>query len=345
MPDPKVDIKACKAVIFGLEGPELTRKEAAFFACSNPFGFILFARNVDNPAQMRKLTAELRAAVGRQDVPILIDQEGGRVQRLRPPHWREAPAQAAFGSLYEHAPEQAIEALALNARLMAAELHDIGVNVNCTPCLDLKLPATSSVIGDRAFSADPALVARLGRVVADTLLEQGIMPVIKHLPGHGRALVDSHFELPVIRQGVDELAVSDFAPFADLADVPWGMTAHIVFSDLDAAHPVTQSRYMIDEVIRGRLNFAGLLLSDDINMQALSGDVEERASRSLAAGCDVALHCSGELEEMIAVDGSIERLSEEAILRIERGQVRLGPVNRSMDIEEMKHRLDQLMQN
>lgn len=343
MPDPDLNFTSCKAAIFGCSGPVLTDEEAAFFANSNPFGFILFGRNVENPDQMRNLTRDLRAAAGRTDVPILVDQEGGRVQRLRPPYWRDAPAQAHLGALYDQAPQRALEAVALNARLMAVDLHDIGINVNCTPCIDLQLPATSSVIGDRAFSADPERVALLGRVVAETLLEEGIMPVIKHIPGHGRALVDSHVELPVVSESGAILEATDFVPFKALSNLPWAMTAHIIFSAFDADDPATQSTFMINDVIRGSLNFDGLLLSDDINMQALSGDIGQRARRSLAAGCDVALHCSGELDEMKDVNDSIGVLSAKTITRIQAGWSRLGPVKPAPDTEKMKHRLDHLL--
>lgn len=340
MPEVDIDdgLNSCAAAIFSCSGPVLTTEETVLFAKSNPFGFVLFGRNVENLDQMRNLTRDLRQAVGRADVPILMDQEGGRVQRLRPPNWRDTPSQARLGALYDTDPEKALEAVELNARLMAADLHDIGINVNCAPCLDLQLPATSSVIGDRAFSADPERVALLGRLVATTLLEEGIMPVFKHIPGHGRALVDSHFELPVVRESRTVLARTDFAPFKALSSLPWAMTAHIIFSAYDDEFPATQSVVMINDVIRGQLNFDGLLLSDDINMEALSGSVGERAESSLAAGCDIALHCSGELTEMKDVIDHIGPLSAKAVDRIRAGRRWLGPVNPSPDTEDMKQR-------
>jgi beta-N-acetylhexosaminidase len=341
---PEVDLNRCKAVIFGCSGPRLLPEEATFFAKSNPFGFILFARNVEDPEQLRQLIQDLRTSVGRSQAPVLMDQEGGRVQRLKPPHWRAAPAPARFGELYAKDSVKAFEALRLNSKLIAAELHDIGVDVDCTPCLDLNLAVTSTVIGDRAFSADPNEVAQLGQVVADTLLEEGIMPVIKHLPGHGRAMVDSHYELPVVSVDKDILENQDFVPFSALSGLPWAMTAHMIFEALDPDHPATQSKIIIRDIIRGKMGFKGVLLSDDINMEALSGTIGQRAGMSLEAGCDAVLHCSGELEEMIEVDMQIDNLSAISISRIDMGRKRLGSPTLLPDIVSMKQRLSELLE-
>ena len=313
---------APKRVIFGCAGLALEAAEVAFFAAEQPLGFILFRRNCNNPDQVRRLVAELRASVGRADAPVLIDQEGGRVQRLQPPHWRKAPPAAVFGALAAQDPAAAEEAVRLNARLLAAELHGLGITVDCVPCLDLRRPEGHAVIGDRAFADDPALVARLGRAQAEALLAGGVLPVIKHLPGHGRAGLDSHHALPVVDAGLDELAATDFAPFHALRDLPIGMTAHIVYSALDAA-PATQSAAVVAQVIRGRIGFDGLLLTDDLNMQALSGDLADRARHSLAAGCDVVLHCSGVLGEMQQVAPVVEPLEGAALTRWQRAALLL----------------------
>lgn len=330
-----------RAVIFGLEGVCLTPAERVFFAGEAPFGFILFARNVSSPAQIAALTAELRDIVGRPNAPILIDQEGGRVQRLRAPNWFEARPFGFFGDLYGRDPDLAIEALRLTTRLIAADLKDAGITVDCTPCLDLRLPETVAAIGDRAFADDPMVIARLGAVVAEEMLTSGILPVIKHLPGHGRATVDSHLELPHVATPRRTLGITDFTPFRLLSALPWGMTSHIVFEDIDPEHPATQSPTVIDTVIRGEIGFDGLLLSDDINMQALSGSLGQRAERALAAGVDIVLHCSGNMDEMrevaascpppgaktrarIALGDKFLTAADEVILDTERDSLRLA---------------------
>ena len=300
------------AAVFGCAGPVLQPDEAAFFRAVNPLGFILFARNCGNPEQIRRLTADLRAAVGRTEAPVLMDHEGGRVQRLPPPQRRKVPAAAIFGRLAHDNVMLAEEAVSLNARLMALDLAALGVDVNCVPCLDVHDPAGHQVIGDRAFSADWDMVARLGRAQADGLRQGGILPVIKHMPGHGRAGVDSHLEMPVVSASREVLANQDFRPFAALADLPLGMTAHLLYPALDPDHPATMSKSIIGEVIRDHIGFDGLLFTDDLSMQALGGCLGQRAAGALAAGCDVALHCNGKWAEMQAVADACQPLSTKA---------------------------------
>lgn len=309
-------------VIYGCAGLELSADERDFFAEADPLGFILFARNCREPAQVRRLVDALRAGVGRADAPILIDQEGGRVARLGPPHWRRPPPAARFGALYGRDPEAAVQAARLNARLIAADLTELGIDVDCLPVLDLRMPGAHDVIGDRSFGGDPGTVAALGRAVCEGLLAGGVLPVIKHIPGHGRGGADSHLELPRVDVPAAELEQSDFAPFRALRDMPWAMTAHVLYAALDPDRPATTSPRVIADVIRGRIAFDGLLVSDDINMQALAGTFPERAAAALAAGCDIVLHCSGKLDEMRTVQPALPRMSDAAMRRIQRGEAR-----------------------
>jgi beta-N-acetylhexosaminidase len=338
------DLRVPSAAIYGCAGLTLGAAEARFFEATNPFGFILFARNCETPDQVRDLVAALRGSVGRADAPVLIDQEGGRVARLKPPHWRAAPPASYFGRMASHDRERAHEALRINTRLLAAELTDLGIDVDCVPLLDLQVPGAHDVIGDRAFGGDPELVADLGRVVCETLLECGVMPVVKHIPGHGRARVDSHKELPVVDTAAAELEATDFRPFQALADAPWAMTAHVVYAALDGARPATTSPDLIARVIRGQIGFGGLLLSDDLSMEALKGSLGERAEASLAAGCDVALHCNGKAAEMEAVAAAVGPLTAEAQRRIAAGRARLGRPE-AVDQAALQRRLDGLMNN
>ena len=304
------------AVIFGCEGLSLTDWEREFFADSDPLGFILFARNCEGPEQIRALVADLRESVGQGSAPVLIDQEGGRVARLKPPQWRAAPAAGRFGLLAGRDRQLAEQAVQLNARLIAAELLDLGITVNCAPVLDLPTPGASDVIGDRAFGADPERIAELGRAFCEGLLAGGVLPVIKHIPGHGRARVNSHHELPVVETPRAELEVSDFRPFVALAGMPWAMTGHLVYAAIDPDNPATMSHAVIAEVIRGAIGFDGVLVTDDLSMAALSGDFAARASKSLAAGCDVVLHCNGKAAEMTATMGGVGPLSAETVRRL-----------------------------
>ena len=314
------------AAIFGCAGATLSVDERAFFRQADPLGFILFRRNCRTPEQVQALTAALREAVGRVDAPVLIDQEGGRVQRLQPPRWRREPAPGRFGELAGRDREGAERAARLQAGAMAAELRHLGVTVNATPVLDLRFPGASDVVGDRAFSGDPSVVARLGRAVCDAHLATGVMPVIKHLPGHGRARVDSHVALPTVDAGWDDLLATDFAPFRALADMPWGMVCHVVFAAIDSGRPASLSPSVIDQAVRGHIGFDGLLVSDDLCMGALSGSASDRAVAALAAGCDVALHCNARLQEMHAIAERLGPLSIDAERRLLSAAARMAEV-------------------
>jgi beta-N-acetylhexosaminidase len=287
-----------RAIILGCAGPDLSADERAFFRDADPLGFILFARNIDTPERALRLVEELRSCVARADAPVLIDQEGGRVARLRPPHWRKAPPARLLGELYARDPEKGLLATKLNARLLAADVASIGCDVDCLPVLDIAFPETHAVIGDRAYAAAPEPVAALGRAAAEGLMAEGVMAVIKHIPGHGRATVDSHLSLPTVTASQDELERTDFLPFRLLADLPWAMTGHLLFEAIDPAQAITISAGGVKDVIRGLIGFDGLLLSDDLSMQALGGSLGQRAERALAAGCDIALHCNGTWNEM-----------------------------------------------
>lgn len=304
------------AAIYGCSGLTLTDDEVRFFSEASPWGFILFARNCQSPEQIRALTASLRDAVGR-DAPILIDQEGGRVARLRPPQWRAFPPGRNYGDFYAAYPDKGLEAVKLGARLIAAELLELGINVDCLPVLDVPVPGAHDVIGNRAYGLMPAPVATLGRAAALGLLQGGVLPVIKHIPGHGRAGVDSHLSLPVVETPLDGLRGSDFAPFKALADMPLAMTAHVVYTALDPDQPATTSARVIRDIIRGEIGFDGLLMSDDLSMQALAGDIASRTRASLKAGCDVALHCNGKMDEMLAVAAEAGLLTGESAMRAE----------------------------
>ena len=313
------------ASILGCSGTRLTPEETAFFRDVQPWGFIVFRRNIDTPDQVRGLVQELRATVERADAPVLIDQEGGRVQRLGPPHWPRYPHGGAYGRWKSSFPAQTRAIAWLGARLMAHDLGQLGINVDCLPVLDVPHPGAHDVIGDRAYGDTPDVVASLGRAAAEGLIAGGVLPVIKHIPGHGRAGADSHLDLPVVDASYDDLDATDFAPFRALSDMPLAMTAHVVYAAVDSQRPATTSPTVIDRVIRGAIGFGGLLMSDDLSMQALSGDLTQRAELSLAAGCDVVLHCNGKMDEMRAVaagtgslDGRAAERARAALARIPR---------------------------
>ena len=287
------------AIVFGCAGFSLSEQERAFFRDANPWGFILFSRNCDNPDQVRALVEDLRNTVGRGDAPVLIDQEGGRVQRLSPPHWPSYPPMRMFVEGYDRDPEAAERALYNNIRLIAADLHDLGITVNCLPVLDVPAPNAHRIIGDRAFGGDVNVIARLGRLVCGSLLDGGVLPVIKHMPGHGRAEVDSHLSLPVVKASRSDLENRDFVPFRALADMPLAMSAHVVYEAIDSERPATQSSTVIGEIIRTEFGFDGLLITDDLSMSALQGSLKQRLLESIEAGCDVGLHCNGVMQEMI----------------------------------------------
>ncbi|MCI4661539.1 MAG: beta-N-acetylhexosaminidase [Neomegalonema sp.] len=305
----------CSAAILGCEGTRLTPAERAFFADAQPWGFILFARNVEDRAQLSALTSELRESVG-WHAPILIDQEGGRVARMRGPHWREwEPVGALCRRLQQAEPAQLWEALMLRYRLIAADLIEVGVDVDCMPLLDLEIPGAHDIIGDRALGQSSEEVASRGVVICEALKSAGVLPVIKHLPGHGRAAVDSHLALPRVETPRSELERTDFLPFAALKDEALGMTAHIIYSDIDPEFCATQSSIVIKQVIRGTIGFDGLLMSDDLSMQALSGPMSTRTRASLDAGCDLALHCNGEMSEMRAVIDAAGTMMPQSLAR------------------------------
>ncbi len=314
-----------RAFIAGCSGVRLTPEERSFFAEIRPWGFILFARNVDSPDQVRALTHDLRQAVG-WDAPVLIDQEGGRVQRLRPPHWAEYPPGEAFGSLYLTDPESALEAVRLNSRALAADLSALGIDVDCLPVVDLRHPDGHGIIGNRAYGETVAAVSALARAAAEGLLDGGVLPIIKHIPGHGRAPVDSHEKLPIVYALRAELEAADFAAFRPLADLPMAMTAHVVYADLDPSAPATTSRLMIDEVIRGQIGFDGLLMSDDLSMGALAGDMAARCDASIAAGCDMLLHCNGNMDEMKIIAAHAPVLAGKAATRAQQALSLRKPV-------------------
>jgi beta-N-acetylhexosaminidase len=287
-----------RAFITGVSGTELSTAERQLIAAAKPWGFILFRRNIASPAQVSKLVGEMRRAVGEPDAPVLVDQEGGRVQRFGPPHWPVYPSGATFGQLYDVKPATALAAARLSARLIAADLVEVGVSVDCLPLADVPVPGANDVIGDRAYGEEPGKVAAIGRAITEGLAQGGILPILKHIPGHGRATADSHLSLPTVDTPRDELERTDFAAFQALADLPMAMTAHVVFSAIDPAHPATTSATMVSQVIRGLIGFQGLLMSDDVGMHALAGSIGARTRAVFAAGCDMVLHCSGDLQEM-----------------------------------------------
>lgn len=311
-------------VVFGCSGTELSADEIAFFEELRPAGLILFARNCQEPDQVRALVDGFRSAVGDERAFVFIDQEGGRVARLGPPHWRRAPPAKLLGDIYGADTELGRRAVELNTRLIAGELLDLGINADCIPVLDLPAPDGHQVIGDRAFSSDPEAVATLGRVVVDTLLDCGCLPVIKHIPGHGRARVDSHELLPVVDCGRDVLEAHDFAPFRALHEAPCAMTAHVLYTDVDPEACATHSAIVINDVIRKEIGFSGLLMSDDLAMAALEGTPAERAARALQVGCDLALHCTGDIEDMKAVAEGLSEIAPETVARLGQAHDMIG---------------------
>ena len=316
---------AVRAFITGLAGTTITPDERAFLRVREPWGFIIFKRNIETPAQVRRLTASVRNAVGRE-APVLVDQEGGRVQRLGPPHWSPYPPGADYGRLYDRNAAEGIRAAYLGARLIAADLAGVGVDVDCLPIADVPVAGADSVIGDRAYGETAEKVALLGRAVADGLLAGGVLPVLKHIPGHGRATADSHGALPIVETDRETLRTTDFAAFRPLSDLPLGMTAHIVYTAIDPIAPATTSVTLVRDVIRDWLGFRGLLMGDDISMGALSGSIEERSRAAIAAGCDVVLHCNGKLDEMRAVASAVPVLAGEAAARADAALKRRGQV-------------------
>lgn len=325
-----------RAFITGCAGTSLSAEEEEFFLDAAPWGLILFRRNVETPTQVADLVRAFRTLVGRPDAPVLIDQEGGRVQRLGPPHWPKYPPAEVFAHLAESEGEaRGAQAARLGARLMAEDLAALGINVDCVPCADLRLPEGHGIIGDRAYGDSPAQVAALARAASEGLIEGGVLPVLKHIPGHGRANADSHESLPVVETSRAELEATDFEPFRLLADLPFAMTAHVVYTAIDPDNPATTSKRVINEIIRGHIGFDGALMSDDLSMGALAGTLASRAEASFAAGCDLALHCNGQLEEMREVAASSPRLEGDAARRCAAALARLKPVT---EIEQTQAR-------
>ena len=306
-----------QAAIYGLEGLELSASERDFFRDSDPAGFILFKRNCETRDQVLALTNSLRELTGRADLPILIDQEGGRVARMKPPEWAAFPAAERFSELYRIAPSSAMEATRANARAIGLMLREAGVNVDALPLLDVRQEGASDIIGDRALGSEPMQVAALGRAVLDGMASVGVVGIIKHIPGHGRALVDSHKELPIVTASAEELEI-DLEPFERLASAPMGMMAHVVYTVWDPERPASMSPIVIEDIVRERIGFDGWLMSDDLGMEALQGDFGGRAAGVVAAGCDVALHCSGKMEEMVAVAEAVPAMSDESETRLAR---------------------------
>ena len=327
-----------RAILFSCTGESLSAEERALFRAVEPLGFILFQRNCRDRAQVRALIDDFRDCVGRADAPVLIDQEGGRVARLKPPEWRSYPAAARLAALHE-----VEEVVRLGARLIADDLTAIGVTADATPVLDLPVPGADNVIGDRAYGSDPERVARLGRAVCEGLLEGGVLPIVKHMPGHGRARVDSHKALPIVDEDAATLEVTDFAPFRALRDMPWAMTAHVVYSEIDPDQPATLSKNVIDRVIRGSIGFDGFLVSDDIGMGALGGSFAERSAAALAAGCDAVLHCSGKLDEMREAASSVGPLTAAAKARFARGEELRRTSRHAFDRRAAEARFDTLI--
>jgi beta-N-acetylhexosaminidase len=329
------------AIVLGCSGTRLTASERDFFAAADPVGFILFRRNCSSPDQVRDLVASLHGCIGRDDAPVLIDQEGGRVARLRPPHWRNYPSAACLASLRDPA---AATAARLGARLIADDLARLGITVDCLPVLDLPVSGADAVIGDRAYGEDPERVARLAGAVCAGLVDGAVLPVVKHIPGHGRARVDSHYACPRVETSLEELARTDFAPFRALAAMPWAMTAHIVYSAIDPRAPATLSSRVVTEVIRGEIGFDGVLVSDDVSMQALGGGLGERTRQALYAGCDLVLHCNGDLGEMEEVVKAARPISPLTAARLRRGEaLRRGSAAKGFDRAEAEARFDALL--
>jgi beta-N-acetylhexosaminidase len=330
------------AAVLGVAGPELGAAERRLIEDRRPWGFILFARNCVNPAQVMRLVGDLRAAAGDARAPVLIDQEGGRVMRLGPPHWPARCALRPLGRLAERDAQAGRTAAWLHARLIAADLQPLGITVDCAPVLDLALPECTAAIGDRALSADPALVGELGQAMIEGFLAGGVLPVIKHLPGHGRARIDSHLGLPVVDAALETLRASDWLPFRTCRAAPLAITAHVLFEALDPDHPATLSARVIDDVIRGALGFEGLLLSDDLSMGALAGSIGERAAAARAAGCDLALHCNGRYDEMVEVLAAAGPLEGAAAVRAARALEQL-PAPEPLDLPAAEAHLAELL--
>ncbi|MBT3792934.1 MAG: beta-N-acetylhexosaminidase [Rhodospirillales bacterium] len=341
-----------RAAILGLSGLDLTEAERDFFHHADPLGFILFARNCETPDQIRSLVVSLREAVGRDDAPVLIDQEGGAVARLRPPHWREAPPAEKFGALWDKNPADAQHAARLNAQLIGMELIDLGITVDCAPVLDIPVKNADAIIGNRAFGSEPERVCALGAAFCLGLMDVGVLPIIKHIPGHGRATNDSHKALPLVDTERAVLQQSDFIPFAAIAraagkegiPMPWAMTAHVVFTDIDPDHPATLSKTVIETVIRGDIGFGGILISDDLSMNALSGPMGQRAIDAIQAGCDLNLHCNGDMMEMVAVVTNTPEISTATAEKLAQSSGIMGQPPVGCELEGVEAELNDMLE-
>ena len=332
------------SVVFGCSGPVLTDAERAFFRETQPLGFILFQRNCETPAQVKTLVADLQACVAHPDAPVMIDQEGGRVARLKPPHWPEFPPAKVYADLFAKDKEAGLEAAQLGGRLIAHELSALGIAIDCAPVLDVPQPGADPIIGDRAFGPDVATIQATARAFMDGLKAGGVSAVIKHIPGHGRALVDSHKDLPRVSACADDLENTDFAPFKTLHMAPWAMTAHVVYEALDADHPATTSATVIEQIVRRQIGFRGVLLSDDLSMKALSGGFAERAADCLGAGCDVALHCNGEMAEMTEVVRGAFPMTRASWARYKMAELHRASATRlDFNAKKARKRFDQLL--
>lgn len=331
------------SVIYGLEGHQITKDEKAFFRDVDPWGFILFARNIDRPKQVARLSGTLRDMIGR-DVPIFIDQEGGRVQRLKPPTWRAAPPAKVFGHLWDREPELALEAIWLNHQMIAAELSELGIDCDCAPVVDLFIKGADDIIGDRAFHSDPDAVASMADAALQGMADRGVVGVIKHIPGHGRGDVDSHLELPRVETDAETLHETDFAAFKAVDKAVMAMTAHIVYSAIDPEQCATLSKDVISQVIREHIGFDGLLMTDDLSMKALDGSFKARSEQALNAGCDMLLHCNGDLKEMIEIAHAAITLDGKPL---ERAEAALAVRTKAdpLETESVKTRLNQCFED
>ncbi len=329
--------------IYGFSGTELTSDERRFFADAQPWGFILFGRNIADREQVRTLVQSLRECLGDERAPVMIDQEGGRVARLNPPHWIARRPAASFGAVHRSSAESAREAAYLNARLIANDVFQLGINVDCAPVLDVPVEGADAVIGDRAFAHDPAVVIDLGRATIEGMLDGGVLPVMKHIPGHGRATADTHKALPHVTVPVEVLSASDFVTFRSLNHCPMAMTAHVVFDAIDPQRPATTSPKVIRDVIRGEIGFEGLLISDDLSMNALKGPLSVRTKAALFAGCDIALHCNGSMDEMREVAAEAKPLQDLWLKRCESALAHLATPE-PIDAQAAEARLAQLLE-
>lgn len=332
-----------KALIVGCAGSRLSEAEREFLGSERPWGLILFKRNVESPAQIAALTQEFRRVTGYREAPVLIDQEGGRVQRLGPPEWPKFPPAANFGEIHARDPGKGREAARLGGRLIAEELASLGITVDCLPVADLRRPDGHGIIGDRAYGDTIQTVAELARAAAEGLMQGGVLPVMKHIPGHGRANADSHEALPAVSASIEELEKTDFEPFRLLRDLPMAMTAHVLYQSIDPNRAATISRKIVQEIIRGHIGFDGLLMTDDLSMKALTGSLQERAEMSLEAGCDVVLHCNGDLAEMREIAAVCPALAGEASRRAEAALKRRKSPLDNMNLAEAHARFSAIM--